>query len=99
MAVLFISEYPRLAIDAAGAGVPIGVEPGTDQTVAIGGVSTQSNAFRGGTKMVRLHTDSICHVLFGEDPTASSANKRMAAGQTEFFGVREGHKLAVIVGV
>jgi len=45
---------------------------------------------------VRLHADSVCSVLFGTNPTATTANARMAAGQTEYFGVAPGMKVSVI---
>lgn len=96
MAVLFISEYDNVARDNVGM-VQAGQEPSiTTQTVAIGAGSTQSNAFNANTKFVRIHTDAICSVAFGANPTASATTARLAAGQTEFFGVRPGHKVAVI---
>ncbi|MBP9714802.1 MAG: hypothetical protein KBD60_14140, partial [Sterolibacterium sp.] len=69
----------------------------TEQTpVVIGGGSLQSAAFNGATRVVRLHTDAICSVAFGANPTATANTKRMAANSTEYFGVEPGHKVAVI---
>lgn len=99
MAVLYITEYRKLAVEGRGFIVPIGVEPSSTSTLAIGAVTGQSGAFSGGTNFVRLHVDAVCHVSFGIDPTATTSNMRFAAGQTEFFGVVGGHKLAVIAGV
>ena len=97
MAVLYIAEYDRQCVDYIQLAVPAPQEPSiTDQTVAIGGASVQSAAFNAKTKFVRLHTDAICSVVFGANPTAVATVKRMAAGQTEFFGVRPGDKVAVI---
>lgn len=96
MAVLFISEYDNVARDNVGM-VQAGQEPAiATQTVAIGGASAQSAAFNANTKFVRLHTDAICSVAFGANPTATASTARMAANQTEFFGVRPGQKVAVI---
>lgn len=97
MAVLYISEYDRQCIDYLRLSVPAPQEPSiAEQSVAIGGTSTQSSAFNAKTKFVRLHTDAICSVMFGANPTAVITAKRMAAGQTEFFGVRPGDEVAVI---
>jgi len=97
MAVLDISEYQRLAADQQTSAVMTGVEPAmVAQQVAIGGSSAQSAAFADTTRFVRVHTDVACRVKFGPDPTAAATSMRMAAGQTEYFGVYPGHKVAVI---
>lgn len=96
MAVLYISEYDRMPTDTR-TSVPTGLEPAiATQTVAIGGVTTQSSAFNANTRFVRIHTDAICSIHFGANPTATATRARMAANQTEFFGVQGGHKVAVI---
>lgn len=97
MAVLYISEYDAQAWDGVSNTLPAGREPAiATQTVAIGGVSAQSAAFNAKTRFVRIHTDAICSVEFGANPTATAAKARMAANQTEFFGVNPGDKVAVI---
>lgn len=97
MATLDITEYQSIARDHAGASVPAGVEPARNvQQVTIGVASAQSAAFHDRTKFVRIHTDAACRIAFGEDPTAAVTSQRMAANQTEFFGVEPGHKVAVI---
>jgi len=50
------------------------------------------------TTFVRLHTDAICSIKFGVNPTASATTARMAAGRTEYHGVPLGqaYKVAVI---
>ena len=96
MAVLYITEYQRLAA-AQGAQVAAGQEPSVaEQNVAIGAGSLASAAFNARTNFVRLHSDAICSVAFGAAPTAVATAKRMAANQTEFFGVNPGQKVAVI---
>jgi hypothetical protein len=100
MALLYISEYTSLRIEDTGNPAPVAWEgDGTiDQTpVVIGATSAQSLPFAKGTRFVRLHTDVICHIKFGSNPTATAV-KRMAAGQTEIFGVNPGDKVAVIQG-
>lgn len=92
-----ISEYTNLARDAQNNVVHAGVEPATAvQQVSQGGSSTQSAAFSSTTSFVRVHADSAVRIAFGANPTASASSPRMPAGATEFFGVRPGHKLAVI---
>lgn len=104
MATLYITEFQALGQ----AGLPTNgygpngptqaaqQPPTAEQTVAIGGVSVASAAFNAATTLVRLHTDAICSIEFGAAPTATATTARMAAGQTEYFGVLPGMKVAVI---
>lgn len=93
---LDVTEYSQMADDGYGRLLPTGREPGHQQQIAIGGASAQSVAFGGATRFVRLHTDAACRIKFGSNPTADGTSARMAAGSTEFFGVRPGDKVAVI---
>ena len=96
MATLYISEYNDINV-RQGVLTPVVVEPAlADQTKAIAGTSAQSNAFGANTRIVRLHTDAVCSVLFGANPTALTTSKRLAADQTEYFRVNPGDKVAVI---
>lgn len=93
MATLYITEFPALEL----ASLPVAITPPVaEQTVAIGGSSTQSSAFNANTGLVRLHTDSVCSIEFGGNPTASTTTARMASGTTEYFVVHPGTKVAVI---
>lgn len=68
-----------------------------NQTVSIGVSSAQSAAFNASTGIVRLHADVACHIVVGgASPTATSSSMRFVAGQTEYFVVIAGQKLAVI---
>lgn len=94
MATADISEYASLARDSLGNIVMAGAEPSVaDQQLAIGS-EVKSAAFKG--NYVRIHVDAACRILFGPNPTASSASKRMAANTTEYFGVAPGHKVSII---
>jgi len=105
MATLYITEFQALGqsgLPTSGFG-PNGPTqaalqpPVVDQTpIVISGASTQSAAFNTATTLVRIHADSVCSVLFGANPTATTANARLASGQTEYFGVAGGMKVAVI---
>ena len=96
MATLYISEYSQAGITGPGM-LPVANEPGaTTQTVSIGGTTAQSSAFGTTTRFVRIHTDAICSIAFGSNPTATTAKLRLAANQTEYFAVRPSDKVAVI---
>ena len=96
MAVLYVTEYQRLGL-AQGIAVAAGHEPAVaQQAVAIGAGSVASAAFNARTNFVRLHCDAICSVAFGATPTAVTTAERLASGQTEFFAVNPGDKVAVI---
>jgi hypothetical protein len=97
MATLYITEYA----DSGHTHAPVAVaqEPRiVSQTVTIAAGSAQSSAFNSTTRLVRLHTDAICSVEFGTNPTSTAAKSRMAANQTEYFAVPQGqaYKVAVI---
>jgi hypothetical protein len=102
MAVLYISEYKYIASVDTELGVrdnptPVAQEPAVaEQHVAIGAGSVQSAAFGPNTHMIRVHTDAICSIAIGANPTAVATAKRLAANQTEYFGVQPGHLIAVI---
>ncbi len=97
MAKVYISEYSTMAMDLRGFMMPAGKEPSlVDQTVAITATSLESLAFNSDTRVVRISTDAVCSIAFGDDPVATTNSKRLAANQTEFFGVRPGQKVAVI---
>lgn len=101
MATLFITEFAQEGIDALGRVVPAAKQlPVAEQTVAIGASNAQSSALNANTTIVRLHTDSNCHVKFDSNPTATTSLMRMGAGQTEYFIVPAGSslKVAVIAG-
>ena len=97
MAILYISEFNAQAHDGENNIAPIARLPSNvDQTVAIGGSTTASSAFASNTNFIRVHTDSICSIAVGITPTATTSNLRLAAGQTEYFAVSPGLKIAVI---
>jgi len=105
MATLYVAEYSAIAnvLHALGSTRMAGQAPQepvvAEQTVAIAGSSTQSGAFNASTTFIRVHVDAICSVAIGTNPTATTTNKRLAANQTEYFGVTSGQKIAVITNV
>ncbi len=96
MAKVYITEHTKPSVFQGGLLPVAKMAPLTTQTVAIGGASTQSSAFNAKTFMVAVHTDAICSIEFGSNPTATSNSRRMAANTTEYFEVTPGDKVAVI---
>ena len=99
MATVYITEYARQARDASGYQMVIADEPSvTNQTVAVTGASAQSATFNPLTRFLRVHTDAICSIEFGTNPTATTTSRRMPANTTEYFGVplNGSYKIAVI---
>jgi hypothetical protein len=96
MAKLYITEheFPRYFL---GSPIPVLKSPPlVSQTVAIAGASAQSSAFNASTKIIAVHTDAICSIEFGSNPTATANSRRLAANSTEYFEVDAATKIAVI---
>jgi hypothetical protein len=94
MAALYITEYQDiLRINGV---VQVPVEPAIAEQKVTFTTTTQSSAFNASTRYVRIHTDAICSIKFGLNPTAVVTEKRMAADSTEYFAVSTGHKVAAV---
>ena len=95
MAILYVTEYGTISGLPATANGQMPLEPPlADYQVPIPGISP---AFQPTTRCVRLHCDAVCSVLFGQAPSASTANGRLAQNQTESRGVPEGMNFKVSV--
>lgn len=94
MGVLYITEYQKYS--GSGTSFQAALEPEQASQKITYSTTTQSVALGKNTYLVRLHTDSICSVLVGANPTATTTNKRLAANQTEYFAVLPGQKIAAI---
>lgn len=99
MAALYITEFNNVGQIGGLPQVAAAQPPVAEQTVAIGGGSLQSAAFNAATNLVRIHTDSVCSIEFGSNPTATATKARMAANTTEYFTTQPGQKVAVITNV
>lgn len=66
-----------------------------EQTVTFT-TSTQSTAFVTGANMIRIHADAACHYTIGSNPTATTDSIPLNATTTDFHGVDEGEKIALI---
>ena len=97
MATLYITECSEAGFQQVANGLPVAALPAlVEQTVAIGGTSEQSSAFSTRTRVIRVHTDAICSILVGSNPTATAAKLRLPADAVEYFAVQPSDKLAVI---
>lgn len=98
MPFLYITEFNQQGTDTLGRPTPAASLPsGGTQRVAIGASSAQSAVFADTTNLVRVHTDQICSVATGTNPTATTSSLRMAADQTEYFSVTPGRALRIAV--
>lgn len=66
------------------------------QQVAIGAGSVQSATFNDATRFVRVQAEALAAIDIAANPTATIGKLRMTAGQTEYYGVPPGWKLACI---
>ena len=98
MAVLYVTEFANLATSPNGLQSVAAQPPLQEQTVAIGsGSLSPALTFHPATGIVRLHTDAVCSIEIGLAPVATSTTARMAANQTEYFGVLKGQGWTVAV--
>ena len=93
MPTLYITEYGNVAF-LPNAGGQIPEEPPIAEQIVSIGAAAVSAVFQPKTRIVRLHCDAICSVLFGfaiNAPVSSitTGSGRMIAGQTEYRGVPE----------
>lgn len=90
----YIEEFASVGLYGS---LPAGTEPSiTSQVVTASGASVQSVAFGSATKFVRVNVDGVGSYQFGADPAATVDSPRMSAGQTEYFAVVAGQKVAFI---
>ena len=96
MSKLYVTEYAGLMPSPVGGQGQVPMEPPlAEQVVDYSGGAAASSAFNAATRLVRVHTDAICSVLFGTNPTATTSTGRFAANQTEYRGVPPGQSFKV----
>lgn len=97
MATLFITEYSGLG---SGPSQVVQGKKIASYTLALSTTPAYSTRpFDPATNIVRLHTDAICSVAIVASTTATAAaitDPRMAADNTEYFGVPNGHVVSAI---
>jgi hypothetical protein len=89
MSKLYIGEYPDAALTEP---------PLVEHVIELGGTSVATPTFNRSTQAVRLHAETPCSVVFGENPVATVDNQRLAAEHTETRRVPQGRgfKIAAI---
>lgn len=87
MGNLYITEFAASGNSKSGAQLQVGHQPAVAMQKLPFSTSTQSTLFDGRTRFVRLHTDADCHIIFGDNPTATTNHMPLPAGSTEYFGV------------
>jgi hypothetical protein len=105
LATLYVTEYSRTAsvnTNFGGRDSPAQAPqdpPNAEQLVNIAASPTLSAIFTSTTSLIRVHSDAICSIAIGPNPTATTSQKRLAANQTEYFGVSPGTYISVIANV
>lgn len=74
----------------------VGKEPALAEQAFAFTTTTQSAAFHALTRVIRVHTDAICSIAIGINPVATADTRRMAAGDTAYFAVESGFKVAAV---
>lgn len=96
--MLYLTEYAEVHIGGAGRVGQIPTEPPlAEQKIDFSGGVAQSALFSAQTRLIRMHTDAPCSVLFGTNPTATILTGRLAGSQTEFRAVPVGGTFRVSV--
>lgn len=91
MANLWITEFDTMPQ------APLGKLPSVAAQVVSFSATTQSAALNANTNFVRVIADADCHIIAGDNPSATVSNMRLPSGAAEYFGVTPGQKIAVIV--
>lgn len=106
MATVYVTEYANIGRELKKNISQSPAEPHlAEQSVAITAGSVQSAAFNTKTRLVRVHTDAVCSIAFGANPTAVATARRLAANSTEYFSISDdlqnagAVKIAVITNV
>ena len=97
MAKLYISEYATISALPNHSGQMPFEPPLTEQVLDFTSGVARSNPFQPLTRMLRLNADATCSLIIGANPTATTANGRLAADRTEYRGVPEGAAFKVSV--
>lgn len=97
MAKVYVTCYRYLARDNTNMLIAAPeVPPLAEMVVEISPDSTQSDPFPRDTTFICVKTDGTCALAFGEDPKAESDKHMVDAGERLWYGVKAGHKVAVI---
>ena len=97
MATLVVEEFSYPGTYKSGQVILIAKQPSlTVQTISYS-TETKSSPFSLDTKCVRIQSDSQFHYSFGVNPTATTNDPWVPADNWEYFLVRAGHVISVVV--
>ena len=66
------------------------------QKITFNATSAQSAAFNAETRIIQVCATAACRIAVGANPSATANSLYIPANVPLYFGVRAGHKLAVI---
>lgn len=94
---LYLSCWRDMAWDSNSrpVGAPM-APPLSEVFVDITHESIASDPFPQYTHFISIRTEADCAVAFGEDPVADPEFHHIEPGERLFYGVRAGHRIAVI---
>jgi len=96
MAIMYITEYAA-AIGAGALQVPQEPPVATPQKIDFTAGSTASAALNAKTKFVSIQLDTVGHIQFAANPTATtSTSRKHAADAVSWHGVSKDLKVAAI---
>ena len=94
---VYVTEFQSLrAVDGGVTGPALHGPSVANQVMTPTASAAQSAPFHARTRLVRVHTDAPVLIDVGPSPNADTG-WRMAANQTETYGVAEGHTVSVKV--
>lgn len=97
MPKLYISVWEHVARDAVNTPIPIPQTPSLwEEWIEITTESEQSHQFNDRARFISVTCEVPCCLAFGEDPAAEVSYHPLNPGVERWYGVRPGHKLAVI---
>lgn len=97
---LYLTYFSRQAVDRESK--PIAApdwssQIGDTEVLDYSAGADRSAVFPDDARFMRMHTDSICSIKFGDSTvTAGTSDARMVAGQTEFAGIAPGQYVSAI---
>lgn len=97
MAKAHISEYGGIIMTSNGV-APVVREPSLTTQAVTYTTATQSAAFGGNTKLIRIVCDADAYIAFGANPTADADSAFLPSGIVEYFGVAPGDKVSIYDG-
>ncbi len=99
MPKLYVTIYKGLARDVVNTPIPAPETPSlAEWSLEVGFESKQSDPFPMNAKFISVTAGVDCCLAFGKDPVAKTEFHPISEGETRWYGVYPGQRLAVIVG-